>query len=107
MCVFGVGNLDLDILIRLNKRSQHQDFAYLPQIGDRVIVGGSKLGRLHFCGTTDFAAGIWAGVELDAAEGKHDGTVEGVSYFVCPPDRGVFVQPNKISKVGHKHFRKI
>jgi dynactin complex subunit len=63
------------------------------------MVGGSKLGTLHFCGTTDFAPGIWAGVELDLTEGKHDGTVEGVSYFLCKPDTGVFVQPNKISKV--------
>ena len=63
------------------------------------MVGGSKLGTLHFCGMTDFAAGIWAGVELDQPEGKNDGTVEGVSYFVCSPDKGVFVQPNKISKV--------
>ena len=63
------------------------------------MVSGSKLGTLHFCGTTDFAPGIWAGVELDLPEGKNDGTVEGVSYFVCKPDRGVFVQPNKISKV--------
>ncbi len=64
------------------------------------MVGGCKLGTLHFCGTTDFAAGIWAGIELDLPEGKHDGTVDGVSYFACQPDRGVFVQPNKISKVG-------
>ena len=66
------------------------------------MVSGSKLGTLHFCGTTDFAPGIWAGVELDLPEGKNEGTVEGVSYFVCKPDRGVFVQPNKISKVTNK-----
>lgn len=40
-------------------------------------MNGSKTGRLRFLGTTDFAAGEWAGVELDEPTGKNDGSVDG------------------------------
>jgi dynactin complex subunit len=46
-------------------------------IGDRVTVGGYKTGTLRYLGTTDFASGIWAGVELDEPVGKNDGCVAG------------------------------
>lgn len=74
------------------------------KIGDRVLVNGNKLGTLHFCGTTAFAGGIWAGVELDLPEGKNDGSVQGTGYFGCAPEHGVFVAPNKVTKVG-RHYR--
>ena len=66
-----------------------------PKVGDRVIVGGTRLGTLRFCGTADFAPGVWAGVEYDEEEGKNDGTVQGVVYFKCPRNHGVFVLANK------------
>ncbi len=69
------------------------------KVGDRVIVNGSKLGSLRFCGTTDFAPGVWAGIEYDEADGKNDGSVKGVMYFKCQPNHGVFVLANKVSKV--------
>ena len=62
-------------------------------------MNGNKLGTLQFCGTTEFAGGIWAGIALDEPEGKNDGSVKGVPYFKCLPEHGVFVPPNKISKV--------
>jgi CAP-Gly domain-containing linker protein 1 len=46
-------------------------------IGDRVTVSGYKTGTLRYLGTTDFASGIWAGVELDEPVGKNDGCVAG------------------------------
>ena len=35
----------------------------------------------RFCGTTEFAIGMWGGVELDSADGKNDGVVKGIRYF--------------------------
>eukprot|EP00090_Calanus_glacialis_P040977 TRINITY_DN7180_c0_g1_i2.p1 TRINITY_DN7180_c0_g1~~TRINITY_DN7180_c0_g1_i2.p1 ORF type:complete len:672 (+),score=124.75 TRINITY_DN7180_c0_g1_i2:72-2087(+) len=69
------------------------------KVNDRVVVG-NKLGTLRFCGTTEFATGIWAGVELDTPEGKNDGTVKGMRYFRCDKNHGIFISANKISKAG-------
>lgn len=53
------------------------------RVGDRVIVSssrGSKAGTLRYVGVTDFATGVWAGVELDDPLGKNDGSVDGKRY---------------------------
>lgn len=47
------------------------------KVGDKVIVSGNKKGTLRYIGTTQFAEGEWAGVELDDALGKNDGSVGG------------------------------
>ena len=52
------------------------------QVGDRVLVGGAKTGLLKYVGKTDFAKGIWAGIELDEAIGKNDGAVAGKRYAI-------------------------
>ena len=72
------------------------------KLSDRVVVG-NKIGTLRFCGTTEFATGIWAGVELDTAEGRNDGTVKGMRYFHCDPNHGIFVSPNKLAKAGSEY----
>ena len=51
-----------------------------------------QFGILRFCGPTDFASGVWAGVELDTPAGKNDGSVGGVSYFQCAPKHGKLAQ---------------
>ena len=47
------------------------------KIGDRVLVGGAKEGFLRYLGPTEFAKGLWAGVELEEPMGKNDGAVSG------------------------------
>ncbi|XP_046864760.1 CAP-Gly domain-containing linker protein 3-like [Xenia sp. Carnegie-2017] len=67
------------------------------KIGDHVIVGGTKMGILRYCGSTDFAKGQWAGVELNDPVGKNDGSVGGKNYFHCKPKHGLFCPVSKIS----------
>ncbi|KAL3867597.1 hypothetical protein ACJMK2_040479 [Sinanodonta woodiana] len=69
-------------------------------IGDKVVVGGIKMGTLRYCGPTEFAAGIWAGIELDEPAGKNDGSIGGISYFTCPRNQGIFAPVSKIAKPG-------
>ncbi|KAI8833465.1 CAP Gly-rich domain-containing protein [Chytriomyces cf. hyalinus JEL632] len=73
----------------------------LLKVNDRVhIRADSRTGTLRYLGETQFAPGIWAGVDVDPVVsasgattlgGKHNGTVQGVSYFTCEQGRGVFV----------------
>ncbi|XP_035870903.1 centrosome-associated protein 350 isoform X2 [Phyllostomus discolor] len=68
-------------------------------IGDRVLIGNVQPGTLRFKGTTRFAKGFWAGVELDKPEGNNNGTYDGVAYFVCEEKHGIFAPPQKISHI--------
>ncbi|PIO68440.1 CAP-Gly domain protein [Teladorsagia circumcincta] len=45
-------------------------------IDDRVVVSGGKQGIVRFLGETEFAQGIWAGIELEQPLGKNDGSVQ-------------------------------
>ncbi|XP_056669198.1 CAP-Gly domain-containing linker protein 4 isoform X2 [Monodelphis domestica] len=68
------------------------------KLGDRVVIAGQKVGILRFCGTTEFASGQWAGIELSEPEGKNNGSVGKVQYFKCPPKYGIFAPLSKITK---------
>ncbi|XP_062829232.1 CAP-Gly domain-containing linker protein 4 isoform X2 [Anolis carolinensis] len=61
-----------------------------------------RVGTLRFCGTTEFASGQWAGIELDEPEGKNNGTVAKVQYFKCAPKHGIFAPLSKISKASER-----
>ncbi|RVE62598.1 hypothetical protein OJAV_G00158620 [Oryzias javanicus] len=65
--------------------------------GEQVWVG-KRRGTVHYVGGVEFAKGIWIGVKLDLAVGKHNGTVQGRVYFRCPPGHGVFVKPSRLTK---------
>ncbi|KAF8591027.1 hypothetical protein K439DRAFT_1657108 [Ramaria rubella] len=69
--------------------------------GDAVRIESLGMeGTLRFLGPIEGKPGVWAGVELVpalAGRGKNDGTVNGVSYFTCPPKCGVFVASAKLS----------
>ncbi|KAI8336857.1 hypothetical protein EDC96DRAFT_487712 [Choanephora cucurbitarum] len=57
------------------------------------------VGTVMFVGHVSFAEGVWVGVELDRRVGKNDGSVDGIRYFTCSPNRGVFVRPEDVSIV--------
>ncbi|XP_029308016.1 kinesin-like protein KIF13A isoform X1 [Cottoperca gobio] len=65
--------------------------------GEQVWVGKRK-GTVHYVGGVEFAKGIWIGVKLDMAVGKHNGTVHDRVYFRCPPGHGVFVKPSRLNR---------
>ncbi|KAG8178989.1 hypothetical protein JTE90_012501 [Oedothorax gibbosus] len=66
-------------------------------VGESVMISPyNKTGVVAYLGPTHFAAGPWAGVELDTPTGKNDGTVNGTRYFDCKPRFGIFVRPDKL-----------
>jgi hypothetical protein len=67
--------------------------------GDRVIIGGARQGVICYFGTTHFAAGEWYGIELDSADGKHNGEVDGHRYFTCKEQHGIFAPKHKVEAV--------
>lgn len=76
-----------------------KDNAHKFQVGDAVLVSGTKAGVIAFLGPTQFAKGEWAGVVMEKPEGKNDGTVQGVVYFQCPPKHGLFARLHNLTLV--------
>ncbi|KAI4880019.1 hypothetical protein NFI96_018965, partial [Prochilodus magdalenae] len=72
-------------------------------IGDRVLVCNSRPGILKYKGSTAFAGGFWAGVELDTPNGNHNGTFRGVTYFTCDKNHGVLVRAEDITHLYRDH----
>ena len=68
------------------------------KVGDPILYSG-KSGTVRFMGRTEFKEGIWVGIELNEPSGKNDGSVQGVSYFKCPPKFGLFAPPHKVTKL--------
>jgi len=54
-------------------------------------------GILRFRGRTQFYSGEWCGVELNERSGKNNGTVQGVEYFKCKQNYGLFVRPSALA----------
>ncbi|KAM8831655.1 kinesin-like protein KIF13B isoform 2-T2 [Spinachia spinachia] len=73
--------------------------------GEFVTVGNNKSGTVRYVGPTDFAEGIWVGVELEVPAGKNDGSVAGKHYFHCNPGYGVLVRPDRVSQAGGRRRR--
>ncbi|KAI8375955.1 CAP Gly-rich domain-containing protein [Radiomyces spectabilis] len=68
------------------------------KVGARVQVQG-KSGTIRYAGTTSFQTGKWIGIELDDAQGKNSGVVQGKRYFDCKANHGVFVRPSQVRPI--------
>jgi len=54
---------------------------------------------IRFVGETLFAPDLWVGVELAGPWGKNDGSVQGVVYFHCCKNCGIFVRTEHIEPI--------
>nr|XP_055027315.1 CAP-Gly domain-containing linker protein 4 [Misgurnus anguillicaudatus] len=86
----------------LSEKARDQLSSMGLHLGDKIVIAGQKVGILRFCGSTEFAGGLWAGVELHQPVGKNDGSVAGVQYFTCPYKHGIFAPLSKISKLSER-----
>lgn len=66
-----------------------------PPLGTIVEVSVGR-GVVRFSGATSFKPGKWVGIELLEPNGKNDGSVDGVTYFACKMNYGVFVRASQI-----------
>lgn len=69
--------------------------------GSQVLLTSSnEMGTVRYVGPTDFASGIWLGLELRSAKGRNDGAVGDKRYFTCKPNHGVLVRPSRVTYRG-------
>ncbi|XP_034427432.1 kinesin-like protein KIF13B isoform X2 [Hippoglossus hippoglossus] len=93
----GEGFERLEIFVDDEERSRLDILPDWLTDGSYVTVGGNKAGTVRYMGMTQFAEGVWVGVELDTPVGKNDGSVGGHRYFHCKPGYGVLVRPDRLS----------
>uniref|UniRef100_A0A673BPX6 Kinesin family member 13Ba n=1 Tax=Sphaeramia orbicularis TaxID=375764 RepID=A0A673BPX6_9TELE len=87
----------LEIFVDDEERSHDDSLPDWLTEGAYVTVGSNKAGTVRYIGVTQFAEGVWVGVELDTPVGKNDGSVGGHRYFHCKPGYGVLVRPDRLS----------
>ncbi|KAF2156153.1 tubulin-specific chaperone-like protein B [Myriangium duriaei CBS 260.36] len=58
----------------------------------------ARRGKVEYIGDVPELPGLgfWVGVVLDEPTGKNDGAANGVRYFECKPNFGVFVRPERL-----------
>jgi len=68
-------------------------------VGKMYELDDGRFGLCMYFGKTLFKRGLWVGLQLENANGKHNGTVHGKKYFLCREGRGVFVRPCRIKRL--------
>ncbi|CAL8104193.1 unnamed protein product [Calicophoron daubneyi] len=72
------------------------------RVGDRVLVAGQRRGVIRFIGQTQFAPGVWYGIELEQPVGKNNGSIGGVRYFECAVGHGIFAPLNRLQRLPNR-----
>ena len=90
----------------------HQRPSSSTDYGKRVLFYSTqdkkeKCGVLRYLGVPEFAEGLWCGIELDQPEGKNNGSIHGIRYFICDPSYGVFVPLSKVELDLSRRVKKI
>lgn len=82
---------------------QHAPISTLLKIGDRVQYKQAR-GFVRYVGELHGQVGEWIGVDWDdATRGRHDGTLNGVSYFAASgPTSSSFVRAAKLGNGGQR-----
>jgi len=89
-------------ITRLQPKPHQIKLATIPNpdisVGRRVILPtkNNAPGVIQFLGETEFAKGIWVGIELDNPVGKNNGKVASTKYFTAGPNHGIFVRPDSL-----------
>ena len=70
------------------------------RVGETVLVGRTQkqLGTIRYSGPTAFGEGDWVGLELQNPVGRTDGSVNGVTYFKCAANKGIFLKASILLK---------
>lgn len=68
-------------------------------VADATAGSSTVRGIVRFCGSTSFQTGRWVGMELSEPRGKNDGSVNGIRYFTCKPNYGIFVKFSQVTPV--------
>ncbi|KAI3878920.1 hypothetical protein MKX03_037317 [Papaver bracteatum] len=57
-----------------------------------------RIGTVKYIGNVEGYSGIWVGIDWDNGDGKHNGQLNGVTYFEAKDDKsGSFVRPQNLS----------
>ncbi|KAH3664321.1 hypothetical protein WICMUC_005849 [Wickerhamomyces mucosus] len=67
------------------------------EIGDSVKFKGHDA-IVRFIGETQFAPGDWVGLELNIPMGKNNGSINGIQYFQCLDNYGIFTRINTLDE---------
>jgi len=67
---------------------------------DVVRLANDEVGTVRFIGFTEFKKNIvFYGLNLKEANGKHNGSLNKISYFKCPKSHGVFTEKRNIIEI--------
>lgn len=68
------------------------------QVNDTIVLKNNLTGTIRYIGPVEGRAEEWVGIELDEPRGSNNGTVNGLRYFYCRENHGLFVKYQKLTR---------